>query len=300
MTARERHTYICLALLAMLSSESIGQQPAASDVTKEYSRVQEATPPPAGLNTADLPKGDKFAIEAGIAELVEGRTLRITLVTKQAELPSDASCMVLCMSDRANLDKTIKLLRDLGTAIGYASLKFETFKQTLLWKRDVQSPNQVQVFEGDMSDVIFENLGFNRYIGVQVCTGRPAPAKPSSNLMWIRLPAPLLVDVTSDAPGARQSLQPAKTNATPQPSAPTEGKGASVTQNAILKLDQEKAAEGSALYQYRLGRRYLTGNGVEKDVAKARELFEQAAAQGNTDAGAELEKLPPRSTSPSK
>lgn len=61
--------------------------------------------------------------------------------------------------------------------------------------------------------------------------------------------------------------------------------------DAVLQLDQEKAAEGSALYQYRMGRRYLTGNGVEKDLAKARELLEKAAGQGNQDAATELAKL---------
>jgi TPR repeat protein len=36
-----------------------------------------------------------------------------------------------------------------------------------------------------------------------------------------------------------------------------------------------------------------TGNGVEKDLAKARELFEKAAAQGNQNAATELAKLSP-------
>ena len=52
-------------------------------------------------------------------------------------------------------------------------------------------------------------------------------------------------------------------------------------------------AEGSALYQYRMGRRYITGNGVEKDPAKARDMFQKAADQGNEEAAAELKKLPP-------
>ena len=70
---------------------------------------------------------------------------------------------------------------------------------------------------------------------------------------------------------------------------------------AVLKLDQEKAAEGSALYQFRLGRRYLAGNGVAMDPVKARELSEKSAAQGNEDAAAELKKLsspqPPQTNS---
>lgn len=61
---------------------------------------------------------------------------------------------------------------------------------------------------------------------------------------------------------------------------------------AVLKLDQEKAAAGNAFYQVRMGRRYLTGKGVEVDLGKARELFEKAAAQGEEDAAAELKKFP--------
>jgi hypothetical protein len=59
-----------------------------------------------------------------------------------------------------------------------------------------------------------------------------------------------------------------------------------------LKFDQEQADKGKDLYQYRMGLRYLNGNGVTNDVAKAREYFIKAAAQGNEDATAELRKLP--------
>ena len=72
------------------------------------------------------------------------------------------------------------------------------------------------------------------------------------------------------------------------------------TAAAILKLEQEKAAEGSDLYQYRLGRRYEAGNGVEKDLGKARELFQKAADQGNEDAVAALRSLPSAETAPAK
>jgi len=58
-----------------------------------------------------------------------------------------------------------------------------------------------------------------------------------------------------------------------------------------LKLWQEKAAEGKDLYQFFLGKYYVT-NSVEKDLAKAREWFQKAADQGNADAAAELRKLP--------
>jgi len=60
---------------------------------------------------------------------------------------------------------------------------------------------------------------------------------------------------------------------------------------AILKLEIEQADNGLAPYQYRLGMRYLNGNGVEKDQAKALEYLGKAAAQGNQDAAKALAKI---------
>jgi hypothetical protein len=61
---------------------------------------------------------------------------------------------------------------------------------------------------------------------------------------------------------------------------------------AILKFELENSEKGSDLYQYRVGLRYLNGNGVPKDLAKARDYLSKAAAQGNKEAAAELAKLP--------
>jgi len=62
---------------------------------------------------------------------------------------------------------------------------------------------------------------------------------------------------------------------------------------AKLKFDQDQAEDGKDLYQYRLGMRYLKGEGVEKDLAKAREWLKKSADQGNQDAAKQLAKLPP-------
>jgi Sel1 repeat len=59
----------------------------------------------------------------------------------------------------------------------------------------------------------------------------------------------------------------------------------------ILKFELESSEKGSDLYQYRVGLRYLNGNGVPKDLAKARDYLSKAAAQGNKEAAAELAKL---------
>jgi hypothetical protein len=61
----------------------------------------------------------------------------------------------------------------------------------------------------------------------------------------------------------------------------------------VLKFNQELADKGDPYGQLRMGERYLAGEGVEKDLTKAREMFQKSAAQGNADAAAALAKLPP-------
>jgi TPR repeat protein len=59
-----------------------------------------------------------------------------------------------------------------------------------------------------------------------------------------------------------------------------------------LKFNQEQAAAGNPSGLYRMGVRYRDGEGVEKDLRKAREMLKKAADGGHPDAAAELEKLP--------
>jgi len=58
-----------------------------------------------------------------------------------------------------------------------------------------------------------------------------------------------------------------------------------------LQLNIEQAEKGDAYGQYRMGLRYLKGEGVEKDAKKAREWLTKAAAQNHSDAKSELEKM---------
>ncbi len=55
----------------------------------------------------------------------------------------------------------------------------------------------------------------------------------------------------------------------------------------------QRAIEGDAFSQYRLGMRYSTGEGVAKDEQLAREWLGKAAMQGQTDAQEALRKLAP-------
>ena len=87
-------------------------------------------------------------------------------------------------------------------------------------------------------------------------------------------------------PPARQ-LTPAEAAATQ-----TEAAKRNADKDAVkLKFEEEQAENGKDLYQYRMGMRYLNGDGVEKDLTKASEYLGKSAAQGNQDAAKALAKF---------
>jgi TPR repeat protein len=62
-------------------------------------------------------------------------------------------------------------------------------------------------------------------------------------------------------------------------------------QDKALKSNQDAADKGDAYGQLRMGQRYRDGDGVPKDLAKAKEYFAKAAAQGDKQAANSLEQL---------
>jgi TPR repeat protein len=58
-----------------------------------------------------------------------------------------------------------------------------------------------------------------------------------------------------------------------------------------LKYNQDQAAKGDAYGLLRMGERYRDGDGVEKNLAKAKEFFNKAVAAGSPSAAEELGKL---------
>jgi TPR repeat protein len=60
-----------------------------------------------------------------------------------------------------------------------------------------------------------------------------------------------------------------------------------------LKWNQEQAAKGDPYGLLRMGERYLSGDGVEKDLVKATDYLSRAAAQGSVKAADILKKLSP-------
>jgi TPR repeat protein len=67
---------------------------------------------------------------------------------------------------------------------------------------------------------------------------------------------------------------------------------------AKMRFEEEQAENGKDLYQYRMGMRYLKGDGVPSDTLKAMDYFSKAVAQGNQDAKRELAKLAKRTPEP--
>jgi hypothetical protein len=67
-------------------------------------------------------------------------------------------------------------------------------------------------------------------------------------------------------------------------------KRATAGEAAKLKFDEEQADLGKDLYQYRMGMRYLIGDGVPADRSKALQYLSKSATQGNEDAKRALTK----------
>ena len=66
----------------------------------------------------------------------------------------------------------------------------------------------------------------------------------------------------------------------------------SKTTAKVLAWQEDLAKQGDAYGQYKMGMRYLNGDGVDKDLAQARDLFTKSSAQGNHDAADALAKMP--------
>jgi hypothetical protein len=60
---------------------------------------------------------------------------------------------------------------------------------------------------------------------------------------------------------------------------------------AALKANQDAAAKGDSLGLLRMGERYRDGDGVEKDLAKAKDYLQRAADAGSPTAADELKNL---------
>lgn len=67
---------------------------------------------------------------------------------------------------------------------------------------------------------------------------------------------------------------------------------ASAIKNRVLKANQDAADKGDEYGLLRMGERYRDGDGVPKDLTKARDYLTKAAAAGSPTAADELKQLP--------
>ncbi|NMD20841.1 MAG: SEL1-like repeat protein, partial [Verrucomicrobia bacterium] len=63
------------------------------------------------------------------------------------------------------------------------------------------------------------------------------------------------------------------------------------TLKRTIEFQKKRAEQGSAVAQFDLGKRYLTGDGLEKNLQEARKWFEAAAKQGHAGAAARIEEV---------
>jgi len=85
-------------------------------------------------------------------------------------------------------------------------------------------------------------------------------------------------------PGAAPAARPEKT-----------AEKKKTEQDAVVKrtieFQTKRAEQGSATAQFDLGKRYLTGDGLEQNLPAARKWFEAAAKQGHAGAATKLEEV---------
>ena len=63
------------------------------------------------------------------------------------------------------------------------------------------------------------------------------------------------------------------------------------TLKRTIEFQKKRAEQGSAVAQFDLGKRYLTGDGLEKNLQEARKWFEAAAKQGHAGAAVRIEEV---------
>lgn len=101
-------------------------------------------------------------------------------------------------------------------------------------------------------------------------------------------PAPTPTPAPASMPAA-----PAKPYHTPLPTIdPAKAQTEKEAQlQRTIEFQKKRAEEGSPTAQYDLGMRYLTGDGVDKDVDAAQKWLKAAAKNGNKDAEKKLAEL---------
>ncbi|HNQ90464.1 MAG TPA: hypothetical protein PKM73_17755 [Verrucomicrobiota bacterium] len=139
-----------------------------------------------------------------------------------------------------------------------------------------------------------------------IAWGNPAPEDPTPPRQYAQVLSPRrYVRPLNTAPTPPTPPAPAPAAPVAKPAAPVAGTAGAVAakeaeKKAALKRTvdflKQRAEAGSVSAQFDLGKRYMTGDGVEKNLDQAKKWLEAAAKQEHAGAAAKLEelkKLPP-------
>ena len=164
----------------------------------------------------------------------------------------------------------------------------------------VQTTTEVKVYKETFELANYPGAGglvkgntINPPIAVMRVTS-PAVQSGSSGSVYRLSSGYTLYDYGVDYTPPPRKLTPEETAAAQAEAAKTHA----AADAAKLRFEQQQAEDGRELYQYRIGMRYLKGDGVPADTVKALEYLSKAAAQGNEDAKKQLTKLSTRSSQP--
>ena len=171
------------------SSPQAEETSPARRLIREYQAIVNATPIPPTLKDCPLPTGQQLLIEAASATVVNDNLLHFSVATKEERLPRETSLMFLVMSDSANPKGIGGLLAATVNVAGYTGMSSRGFVQDLaspVRVNDATEPH-VHQFNANLfgqSQINWSNLGFERYIAIQLCIDR----RPASNVLWVKVP----------------------------------------------------------------------------------------------------------------
>lgn len=180
------------------TADRLASKRTKASIIDRFTRSREATPVPAALESWSIPVGNEMELEAATVDPVDAQDdgqVTVCVVTTEAAMPDavEPACMVLGLSDTANLDGLSELLQVFVDTVGYTGSESTAHIQRLLSVAEENTPAHVHVFVGSLSglDLKISDLGYDRHVGVQLCT-RPRAVtdqgwRPASDVLWVKI-----------------------------------------------------------------------------------------------------------------
>ena len=156
-------------------------------------------------------------------------------------------------------------------------------------------------FLSSVNRLILKNYPGEPHIGMKItkCIAMRLPNKPGDTVNTYDCgtePTQDELRKLKDEADARQKAEEIELDAQRRAAAEKAAAAEQSMQDKVLQWNQQQADKGDAYGLLRMGERYRDGDGVPKDLAKARENLTKASAAGSSDAADELSKLNQTST----